>query len=143
MRIRNQPEHMMHYISILNSECAQARIKSVESSFDLYSPPQSFDQSTESPILFRSCGHETPFSDQKRGIKIRDSVLYIRPCARTQPIRQLGPYMRCCNYCRDIYENPDYQTQNPHAVSPCSKIRNLRCYCSSCGCECTTQSNLT
>jgi hypothetical protein len=23
------------------------------------------DQSTESPILFRSCGHETPFSDQK------------------------------------------------------------------------------
>jgi hypothetical protein len=28
-------------------------------------------QSTESPILFRSCGHETPFSDQKRASKNR------------------------------------------------------------------------
>ncbi len=32
-------------------------------------------QSTESPILFRSCGHETPFSDQKGASKIGDSVL--------------------------------------------------------------------
>jgi hypothetical protein len=28
-------------------------------------------QSTESPILFRSCGHETPFSDQKWASKNR------------------------------------------------------------------------
>ncbi len=37
------------------------------------------DQSAESPILFRSCGHETPFSDQKVASKIgnfsADSVL--------------------------------------------------------------------
>ncbi len=32
-------------------------------------------QSTESPILFRSCGPETPFSDQKGASKIGDSVL--------------------------------------------------------------------
>jgi hypothetical protein len=32
-------------------------------------------QSTESPILFRSCEHETPFSDQKEASKIGDSVL--------------------------------------------------------------------
>ncbi len=31
-------------------------------------------QSTESPILFRWCGHETPFSDQKWASKIGDSV---------------------------------------------------------------------
>jgi hypothetical protein len=34
-------------------------------------------QSTESPILFRSCGHETPFSDQKWASKIGDSVLWL------------------------------------------------------------------
>ncbi len=32
-------------------------------------------QSTESPILFRSHGHETPFSDQNGASKIGDSVL--------------------------------------------------------------------
>jgi hypothetical protein len=32
-------------------------------------------QSTESPILCSSCGHETPFSDQKVASKIGDSVL--------------------------------------------------------------------
>ncbi len=36
------------------------------------------DQSTESPILFRSCGHETPFYDQKGASKIGDSVLWFR-----------------------------------------------------------------
>jgi hypothetical protein len=38
------------------------------------------DQSTESPILFRSCGHETPFSDQKGASKIGDSVLWAVHC---------------------------------------------------------------
>jgi hypothetical protein len=38
--------------------------------------PHGLDQSTESPILFRSCGHETPFSDQKGVSKIGDSVLW-------------------------------------------------------------------
>jgi hypothetical protein len=33
-------------------------------------------QSTESQILFRSCGRGTPFSDQKRGIKIGDPRLW-------------------------------------------------------------------
>ncbi len=33
-------------------------------------------QSTESPILFRSCGHETPFYDQKGASKIGDIVLW-------------------------------------------------------------------
>jgi hypothetical protein len=33
------------------------------------------NQSTESPILFRSYGHEIPFSDQKWASKIGDSVL--------------------------------------------------------------------
>jgi hypothetical protein len=37
-------------------------------------------QSTESPILFRSCGHETPFSDQKWASKIGDSVLWKDAC---------------------------------------------------------------
>ncbi len=41
-------------------------------------------QSTESPILFRSCGHETPFSDQKMGIKIGDSVLWPYRCTRAR-----------------------------------------------------------
>jgi hypothetical protein len=35
-------------------------------------------QSTEYPILFRSCGHETPFSDQKGASKIGDFVLWVR-----------------------------------------------------------------
>ncbi len=34
------------------------------------------NQSTESPILFRSCGHETPFYDQKGASQIGDSVLW-------------------------------------------------------------------
>jgi hypothetical protein len=33
------------------------------------------------PILFRSCGHETPFSDQKGASKIGDSVLCCRRLA--------------------------------------------------------------
>ncbi len=33
-------------------------------------PKNILDQSTESPILFRSCGHETSFSDQKGASKI-------------------------------------------------------------------------
>jgi hypothetical protein len=40
-------------------------------------------QSTESPILFRSCGHETPFSDQKWASKIGDSVLCSHQLAHT------------------------------------------------------------
>jgi hypothetical protein len=36
----------------------------------------SSNQSTESQILFRSCGHETPFTDQKGASKIGDSVLW-------------------------------------------------------------------
>jgi hypothetical protein len=44
----------------------------------LFCSPQWLNQSTESPILFRSCGHETQFSDQmghqKSGIPC--SVLY-------------------------------------------------------------------
>ncbi len=42
-------------------------------------------QSTESPILFRSCphcGHETPFSDQNDASKIGDSVLWSCHCVR-------------------------------------------------------------
>jgi hypothetical protein len=35
-------------------------------------------QSTESPILFRSYGHETRFYDQKGASKIGDSVLWFR-----------------------------------------------------------------
>jgi hypothetical protein len=45
-------------------------------------------QSTESPILFRSCphcGHETPFSDQKEASKIGDSVLWSHACAFVNP----------------------------------------------------------
>jgi hypothetical protein len=37
-------------------------------------------QSTESPILFRSHGHETPFSDQNGASKIGDSVLCSNAC---------------------------------------------------------------
>ncbi len=36
------------------------------------------NQSTESPILFRSCEHETPFSDQNDASKIGDSVLWFK-----------------------------------------------------------------
>ncbi len=40
-------------------------------------------QSTESPILFRSCEHETPFSDQNEASKIGDSVLWFKAaCSR-------------------------------------------------------------
>ncbi len=42
---------------------------------------QRYKQSTESPILLRSCphcGHETPFSDQNDASKIGDSVLWIQ-----------------------------------------------------------------
>ncbi len=40
---------------------------------------RTFSQSTESPILFRSCGHETQFSDQNGASKIGDSVLCFQP----------------------------------------------------------------
>ncbi len=46
------------------------------------------DKSTESPILFRSCGHETPFSDQKGASKIGDSVL----CTRLSWLLAPGPW---------------------------------------------------
>jgi hypothetical protein len=39
--------------------------------------PNGLGQSTESPILFRSCGYETPFSDQKWASKFGDSVLWL------------------------------------------------------------------
>jgi hypothetical protein len=35
------------------------------------------------PDLFRSCGHETPFSDQKGAAKIGDSVLWFDNAAPT------------------------------------------------------------
>jgi hypothetical protein len=44
------------------------------------------NQNTESPILFRSRGHEPPFSDQKEASKIGDSVL----CPNLSPKRRFG-----------------------------------------------------
>jgi hypothetical protein len=49
-------------------------------------------QSTESPILFRSCGHETQFSDQNGASKIGDSVLW-HTMWRTQIARFQDPLL--------------------------------------------------
>ncbi len=53
--------------------------------FYKYNLSDSLSQSTESPILFRSYGHEIPFSDQKGASKIGDSVL----CAIISCVRVL------------------------------------------------------
>ncbi len=66
-----------------NADASATRVTSRVGVFDKPAfsriPQTSFcTQSTESPILFRSCphcGHETPFSDQNEASKIGDSVL--------------------------------------------------------------------
>jgi hypothetical protein len=47
-------------------------------------------QSTESPILFRSCGRETPFSDQKGASKIGESHALVACCPKVLVACQPG-----------------------------------------------------
>jgi hypothetical protein len=79
-------------------------------------------QSTESPILFRSCGHETPFSGQKWASKIGDSVLWC-VCVLLSPLANRARNPRF-NFVH-AGTKPRFLTKNGHQKSgiPCSACK--------------------